>query len=73
VNLFLSSAPHTLKIIIEFFSTSNSAQCKALLVLYKEEFNGKPKDIMQHNALSNHHCEETCVTEDFNFSHCFER
>jgi hypothetical protein len=42
-------------------ATERAAQCKALVSPFKEEFNGKSEDVLQHR------CEESGVIEDFKF------
>jgi hypothetical protein len=44
-----------------------AAQRKALVAQFKEEFDGKPEDVIQHIALFTHCCEESGVIEDFKF------
>jgi hypothetical protein len=36
-------------------------------VPFKEDFDGKPDDVLQHIALFNHRCEETGVTQEFSY------
>ncbi len=48
-------------------AADRAAQRKALVTPFKEEFDAKPDDVMQHIASFNHHCEETGVIEDFNY------
>jgi hypothetical protein len=44
-----------------------AAQRKALVAPFKEEFDGKPDDVLQHFALFKHRCEESGVIKDFKF------
>jgi len=48
-------------------SSDRAAQRKALVAPFKEDFDGKPDDVLQHIALFNHRCEETGVTQDFSY------
>jgi hypothetical protein len=48
-------------------AADRAAQRKALVTPFKEEFDAKPDDVIQHTASFNHRCEETGVIEDFNF------
>ena len=42
-------------------------QQKALIAAFKEEFDSKPEDVLQHIAAFHHWCKESGVTEDFKF------
>jgi hypothetical protein len=48
-------------------ASDRAAQRKALIASFKEEFDGKPDDVLQHIAMFNHRCEESGVIEDFKF------
>jgi hypothetical protein len=48
-------------------SSDRPAQRKALVSPFKEEFDGKPEDVLQHIAIFTHRCEESGVVEDFRF------
>jgi hypothetical protein len=48
-------------------ASDRAAQRKALVSPFKEEFDGKPDDVLQHIALFHHRCEESGVVEDFKF------
>jgi hypothetical protein len=48
-------------------SSDRASQRKALVAAFKEEFDGKPEDVLQHIAIFTHRCEESGVIEDFNF------
>jgi hypothetical protein len=54
-----------------FSNTLSASDCatqrKALVALLKEEFDRKPKDVLQHIKAFHHHCKETCVVEDFKY------
>ena len=44
-----------------------AAQRKALVAPFKEDFDAKSDDVIQHIASFTHRCEETGVVKDFNF------
>jgi hypothetical protein len=46
---------------------ARAAQRKALIAPFKEKFDGKAEDVIQHIAVFNQRCEETGIIEDFNF------
>jgi hypothetical protein len=46
-------------------ATNRAAQRKALVAPLKEEFDGKPEDVLRHIADFNHCCKEVGVIEDF--------
>jgi hypothetical protein len=48
-------------------AADRAAQRKALVASFKEEFDGKSEDVLQHIALFTHRCEESGVIEDFKF------
>jgi hypothetical protein len=48
-------------------ASDRAANQKTLIAPFKEEFNGSPEDVLQHITSFKTHCEETGVTEDFNF------
>jgi hypothetical protein len=48
-------------------SSDRAAQRKALIAPLKDEFDGKPEDILSHIKAFNHRCKETGVMEDFRF------
>jgi hypothetical protein len=48
-------------------ATDRATQRKALIAPFKEEFDGKAEDVLQHIAAFNQCCEETGVIEDFKF------
>jgi hypothetical protein len=48
-------------------ATDRAAQHKALITPFKEEFDGKAEDVLQHIAAFTQRCEETRVIEDFQF------
>ncbi len=48
-------------------ATDWAAQRKALVAPFKEEFDGKSDDVLQHIAIFTHRCEESRVIEDFRF------
>ncbi len=48
-------------------ATNRAVQCKALVAPFKEDFDAKSDDVIQHIASFTHRCEETGVVEDFNF------
>jgi len=48
-------------------SSDHPAQRKALVSPFKEEFDGRPEDVLQHIATFTHRCEESGVVEDFKF------
>jgi hypothetical protein len=48
-------------------ASDRAAQRKALVAPFKEEFEGKPEDVLQHIAIFTHRCEESGVIEDFKF------
>jgi hypothetical protein len=48
-------------------TSDHAAQRKALVAPFKEEFDGKPEDVLHHIAVFTQHCEETGVIDDFSF------
>jgi hypothetical protein len=48
-------------------ATDHAAQHKALVAPFKEDFDGKADDVLQHIAIFTHRCEESGVIEDFKF------
>jgi hypothetical protein len=48
-------------------ATDRAAQRKALVTPFKEEFDGKAEDVLQHIAVFKQRCEETGVIEDFQY------
>lgn len=48
-------------------ATDRASQHKALVPPFKEEFDGKPEDVLQHIADFTHHCNESGVIEEFKF------
>jgi hypothetical protein len=48
-------------------ATDRAAQRKALVAPFKEDFEGKAEDVLQHIAAFTQRCEETGVIEDFKF------
>jgi hypothetical protein len=48
-------------------ASDHAAQHKAVVASFKEDFDGKPEDILQHIAVFTHCCEETVVIEVLNF------
>jgi hypothetical protein len=49
-------------------ASDHAAQHKAVVVSFKEDFDGKPEDILQHIVVFTHCCEETVIViEVFNF------
>jgi hypothetical protein len=48
-------------------ASDHAAQRKALVAPFKEEFDGKADDVLQHIAIFTHRCKESGVIEDFKF------
>jgi hypothetical protein len=48
-------------------ATDRPAQRKAVVAPFKEDFDGKIENVLQHIANFTHRCHETGVIEDFNF------
>jgi hypothetical protein len=48
-------------------ATDRVVQRKALVAPFKNEFDGKPEDVLRHIANFNHRCKEAGVVEDFKF------
>jgi hypothetical protein len=46
---------------------NRAAQRKALVAPLKEDFDGKPEDVLQHIKAFNHHCREAGVIKDFKY------
>jgi hypothetical protein len=48
-------------------ASDHAAQRKALVALFKEEFDGSSDDVLQHIASFSTRCTKTGVIEDFNY------
>jgi hypothetical protein len=50
-----------------FGASDHAAQRKALVAPLKEEFYGKPEDVLQHIKAFDHRCKEAGIIENFKF------